>query len=532
MILMILVLCSSAYSEYVADEIIHYRFDEGEGNILIDSSGNGYSAIKSGANFDSGTKKFGSYALKFDGDDDFVNSVVQMPLYDYMFYSVWVYKESQSNTRTIFFVQNNNLEHFKVAYNHTTNRYHIFYECCDGNVNNIIIPASSITTNTWHNIMLGVDYQENSLQFYLNGALLYNETQPTNFTSQDNNNYVTLGKSITGLDEFKGRMDEFKYYNFILNSTQINDLITTNTISFNESQVIGDETPSEEADEFSTDTNIIKSYNPEVNSTIFATSPITITLNKKASCEVYIDNALYKVAYNQLAYSFTHDLEVGNYTAIYYCYYDLNGVRYYQITDEIPFSVGFNTPSTINFVVSGSDYNVADESLYIVTPCVKHLLQVSGITDGIDSQINEDREFYFQKLNDDGLATFVLPQNTYEFCLVNGLVQYSENNFTSNYNVNKILGNAEMGKFEVPSNVTQTYYIGTELLDIYDKTNPKAFNLTWASIMGGLVLTFFAIGLMLVGVFSKEPKIVMGGVIVLLSAFGVSFSGIVLGALF
>ena len=533
MILTILVLCSSAYSQYIADEVLHYRFDEGHGNILVDSSGNGYFAITTGTTYDSGTKKFGSYALKFDGNDDFATSVVQMPLYDYMTYSLWVFKETQSGTRTIFFIEDNNLEHFKVSYNHTSNLYHIFYECCDGNINNIQIPLSSITINTWHHIMFGVDYNENSLQFYLDGVLLYNETQPTNFTSPDNNNYVTLGKSITGLDEFKGRMDDFRYYNFLLNSTQINDLMITNSITFNESGIIGDTIPDDDdVTDFSTDATIIKSYNPSINSTIFTTTPITITLNKKASCEVYIDNLLYRAGYNLLAYSFTHDLEVGNYTAIYYCYYDLDGVRYFQMTDEIPFSVIFNSPSTINFIVSGSDYAVSDKSLYIVTPCVKHLLQVSGITDGIDSKINEDKEFYFQKLNNNGLATFTLSPDTYEFCLVNGMIQYSENNFTENYNVNKITGIADMGRFEVPSNVTQTYYVGTELLDIYDKTNPKAFNLTWASIMGGLVLTFFAIALMLVGIFSKEPKITMGGVIVLLSAFGVSFSGIILGALF
>jgi hypothetical protein len=532
-LLLILLLCGMGHSaSYTKDEVLKYRFEEGTGNILIDSSGNGYSGIKSGATYDSGTKMFGNYALRFDGNDDWAESVIQMPLYEYMTYSVWVYKESQSNTRTIFFVQNNNLEHFKVSYNHTTDLYHIFYECCSGNINNIQVPASGITTNTWHNIMLGVDYNANALSFYIDGVLLYNQTQPTNFTPIDNNNYVALGKSITGVDEFKGRMDEFTYYNFLLNSTQITELITTNSVTFNDTEVVGEDEPEEDADEFSTDERIIKSYNPFINSSIYTTDNIVITLNKKASCEVYIDNELYAKDYNKLAYSFTHDLEVGNYNVIYYCHYDLEGVKYYQLTQEIPFSVVENSPSIINFIVTGSDYNVADKSLYIVTPCIKHILQVSGITDGLSSEINKDKEFYFQKLNNNGIASFNLTQNTHEFCLVNGMVQYSENDFTTDYNVNKVEGIAQMGEFNIPSNVTQTYYIGTELLDIYDKTNPKAFDLTWASIMGGLVLTFFAIILMLIGVFAKEPKVVMAGTIVLLSAFGVSFSGVVLGAIF
>ena len=53
MILTILVLCSSAYSQYIADEVLHYRFDEGHGNILLDSSGNGYFAITTVTTYDS-----------------------------------------------------------------------------------------------------------------------------------------------------------------------------------------------------------------------------------------------------------------------------------------------------------------------------------------------------------------------------------------------------------------------------------------------------------------------------------------------
>lgn len=269
------------------------------------------------------------------------------------------------------------------------------------------------------------------------------------------------------------------------------------------------------------ETSIINSTSFD-NETISQSDFLKINLNIPASCQLFVNDDLYKNLGEAISFSFPHALTKGSYTAQLYCYYEVGETRYYDISKEYSFEVE-GLPTEINFYIVGTDFNVNEKSMYLVTPCIKDTLEFGDLTKDVLSSLNSGTH-YFQKL-ENGFATFELLEGNHEFCLINGQVQYSENGFTQDYNINSVEGLLSLGKFDVDSNITNSYEVSVETFDIYGKANPKAYGQTWSGIIGGIILLILGIGILFAGVHTENGKIVIGGVLLCLSAFGISAIG-------
>lgn len=182
------------------------------------------------------------------------------------------------------------------------------------------------------------------------------------------------------------------------------------------------------------------------------------------------------------------------------------------------------TPTNITFSVQGTDFEVYEQSFYMVTPCIKNIVQFGDLTKDIINNLNQG-SYYFQKLNN-GIATFSVVEGTHEFCLINGQIQYSEDNFTQDFHINQVEGVLELGRFDVDSNITNSFQIITETFETYAKSNPKAWGQTWAGIIGGIILLIVGCLVIIAGIYAENGKIVIAGALLVASALGVSFVGI------
>lgn len=275
---------------------------------------------------------------------------------------------------------------------------------------------------------------------------------------------------------------------------------------------------------------ILTDYNPYVNSTTKTNDVFFIQTSIPSTCLFYVDNIVSFEDSNKIAYSWNHNLNVGQYEGSIYCYYDLNNTRYYELIEPFLFNITLEDLTQIGFSVSGSDFDIDDKEMYIVTPCIRNIVQFGKLTQNALQKLNDGHSYYFQKLNN-GRAYFWLYEGNHEFCLINGQIQYDENNFTSKYNINTVDGVLNLGNFNVNSEITNSYEITTEIFEIYGKSDPKAWGQTWRTIIGGLVLLTIGSLIVFVGVNLNNSKIVVAGALLVASALGVSlisFAGVLL----
>lgn len=498
--------------------VLKYEYEEGGGNIVFDSSGNGFLAINTNMNYVTNPVAFGTYAGDFDGYDDYIETT--LPLQNLLDFTIgtWVYPYSTARD-TILDVDDGSQHKLEIQIQ--GGNIQMVYRDDSQNLQTLVLNGGNLPTGSYTHIALYINPVTEMYTFWLDGVIVSSGSIPNGYNAFDAPESCIIGTDATNTRDLDAVLDATFVLNFEATTDQINEMIEQNTITIEEE--IPNEVETELEGLVMTDL-IIDNYNPYQNENFSITDEINVNLNAPATCEFYVDSTLYKSGTDQISYTWSHDLNYGEYMGSFYCYYDYNDTRYYELIDQFPFIVTAGDPSVITFYISGSDYNVNDESLYISTPCAKHVMNVGKIAEDADKVINDGSEIYFQKI-ENGQSQFILSPDTYNFCLINGLIQYDENDYTTDFNINDIYGLVELGEFNLPSNVTQTYSIKTELLDIYDIANPKAFGETWGSILGGLILLLLGVIILFAGVKSNNGKIVVAGTILCLGAMGISFTG-------
>jgi len=502
-------------SSYAQSPILIWEFEEGTGNIAFDSSNNNHLGLLSGgANFESSNTAYGNFDVDFDNNNDYITTTIYEPIKRNLSLSIWIRPDTTQEDSIINIYGENYNMYFQFLVDSDNGRS--FYFNNNGGGQTISLNTNSISTQNYAHFVLNIDFINEQLSYYENGIFI-NNFPISNINYNDENYYIRLGTNDNNGEDFDGDIDAFKMFDFLVNQTQVNELYNSNTITyFNE---IEPEIPVIEK-------NIINTMSPFDGGNY--TNPINfqINLNEKSTCDLYIDNNKIKTFEDTNAFIYDEVLTFEEHSYFIYCEHNNINVTNYELSEIINFNVIKGSPSQINFIISGLDFNVDDENLYLVTPCLKRVMSVGGIGKGIDKELNKGSSHYFQALQK-GVASFTLSENTHEFCLINGYVEYSENGFTQDFNINEVVGVVELGEFNLPSNVTQSYSIETELIDIYDTINPKAWGKTWASIIGGIVLLILGVVVLIAGMMSGNGKIVIGGVLLCLSAVGVEFHGLV-----
>jgi len=518
------ILCNSAYS--APDEVfLKYNYEENGGSIVFDNSRNGFDALISGMSWSSDSY-FGDYAGRFDGNNDYIYTYV--PAGDINEFTICSFVKPLTSTNTdevLMDIKANSTNKFAIHNIRNTDEVTMEYIDETGSTSSLQLNNRSFPVDSYTHFCIFVDPTTDYYEYYENNVSISNGSIPDGYSRFTTDEKMTFGSDLDNTLNYEGLLDSTLILDFEPNSTQINDIYTNNALSLRIEED-GDDTSSEEIDNLIEVNNMIINYFPQYNDSFSVTDDIIISLNYTASCEFYLDSQLYESGEGQVNYKFAHDMSLGNYTGSLYCYYDSGITRYYEYIPNYEFRVVKGDPSTIKFNLESSEFSITDESLYLTTPCLEEFSTVGTV--GLDHlrEINNNKSVYIQKVSD-ASATFTLSSGSHEFCLVNGQLQYTQNNYSKNFKINEVTYAKEVGNFELDSNVTQSYTLTLGLFDVYGKTNPKSWGHTWQSIINSIILFILGLFVTFAGLAVQNGKITLVGSIILLSAFGIS-----IGALF
>ncbi len=521
-LVMLLSVLSLGYSYDTPQEILRYQFEEGTGSLILDTSGSDNHAVVDGGNWDNtaGRKAFGVYSYKLTNDDS-IRMINTIPMFEQFTFLGTIFFENKADKNTIGQVYSGTNVYFQLVYDRTLARFEVSYLDSLNIFQTIAVPSSSMLDNTKHNIGLTYNSYTGLLKFYLDNNLKLNQSiTPKNLSTSTIN--IIFGEKYDYTDGFKGNFDNFRVYNFELLQSEINQVITTNYFEVPETFPFK---PEEPPINDTTTFNIINTYTPQTSANITNQDQIKVSLNNQSNCQLYIDYSLVK-SYNDIL-GFSYDLNLlalGDHTYFVYCEFTKDSTLYFELLSIQSFTI-ISNPQTITFQITGTDFNVNDEDLFITTPCMNEGFSAIG-TDYKPYRSEYNKGGINFAFVENGFASFNITGQENEYCLYNGRIIVNEEDKTTNYDPIAIYGSLDLGTILTPNNITSIYVLSVDKFEIYDKVNPKAWGQTWTGIIGGLILLVLGIVLLIGGLYAKEGKIVIGGVLLCLSAFGITINGL------
>jgi len=206
-----------------------WHLNEGEGNVLYDSSGNGNDGILYGANWTEGVMR---KALDFDGEKDYIEintSSLKNVFNPGSKFSIEFWfnpRELPSQWQWLFSkAYLSHIPPYYQLYIRYSNDRKITAHVHKNDAGAYLIATSSNTfeLGKWHHIVLTVDLSINNLYLYANGKLVGNDTSPSgSYTNWDSP--ITIGRNkntISNTYDFKGLIDEVAIYNRALTPSEI-----------------------------------------------------------------------------------------------------------------------------------------------------------------------------------------------------------------------------------------------------------------------------------------------------------------------
>lgn len=519
-------------SAFAITEKINWQLEEGSGSIVFDSSGNDINGFLTNAVWSSSFSQFGSYSIDMDGNDDYITSLSSFILPVNFTLSFWVRKDVDTGL-DYYFMFNSIDEDLGFIVDSNTNDIYLEYFNSTGNLTTFVLENFDVPNDVWVNYVIAYSKDLNELDYYRDNTQILNKTAlPGGYLATTTLKSLRLGADNNIENELNGWFDSFRGFDGILNASQITEVFSNEpvipgvTIPGSEPPVQNETTPLTGSAQF----NIINSSTPIEGTNLTNQINLYANLNVQASCDIYIDNSLYSSVDNIIAYNELATLSLGEHTYFLYCDFVDGGILYYDFTQPITFNVIEGSPSTINFVFSSSEFAVNSQSLYVVTPCLDSGIVIPSVTKPYNRLANPG-DAYFEQLNN-GQASFTLPPGNHEFCMINGIAQYNTaDGFSDVWQLNQVQKQLKLGDYDIPSNVTTTFFVGLETSDLYELTNPKWWGTSWTQIIGGLILLIIGIICIAIGVEMKEPRAIVIGALISAIALGFQVGTLVLGVL-
>lgn len=507
--------------------IIEYNFESTSGVIAFDNSENQInSLLLNGALFKIDQLKWGIANALCDGTNDYIQTMNSFNLSNKFSISLWVRPTISATNDTFFSIYSNN-ELLELSYTgNVENNIVLSYYNSTNQKSTQIIENVALSNNVWTNLILIIDRSNGKITYYRdNTPILYNVNffGGYKYNVSELKNMDLCRSNNAPLNSYSNmRIDATYIYNFELNTTQINELYTTDNINYLiETPIINDT----EINLTNVQTLLINNSSPLNNAIVTKFDNIFTQLNTPSTCELYLDNNLIYTT-SQRVYSFSYPLSetnLGSHSYLVYCYYTENNIKYYDVSNYINFELQ-NPSKTINFYISDVNNNLmVNDDLYLSTPCPN------------SKELGEywilERPFYIQKLVS-GYASYNLSYNdNYEFCLLKGKVNYAENSFTENVDfvdVNKV---TSLGILYV-TNETLNYNLKVTNEDLYKASQPEFWGKTWSSLFT-LIISLILGGLLIfIGVRVESKILIYIGGVIIAGGLGISVSNIIWGGLF
>jgi hypothetical protein len=223
-----------AYDYNRGKPIAHWKFDECEGTVAHDSSGNdNHGTINigatgsqtsagtcqtSGAWGNGASGKFNG-SLNFDGTDDYVDVGSDSSIdIDGKSFSVsaWV-KKTKSAINEYFLSKGDEAgvrAALHIGFKNTDDiRFGFYGDDLDSN--------STITDTHWHNLVFTYNVSDNSRKIYIDGKLDNSGTAGGSLSGTDDDNWGIGRREFTDSLGFSGRIDDVRIYNYALSPAQV-----------------------------------------------------------------------------------------------------------------------------------------------------------------------------------------------------------------------------------------------------------------------------------------------------------------------
>ena len=193
----------------------YYEFE----NDVSDSTGNLNNAVATGSPvYASGI--FGQ-AIEFDGVDDYLTLPTDIANYDDITVAAWVKWDGGNDWQRIFDFGNNTTEYMCLTPLTTRDTLCFAISVTSNDSGQQLLEADPLPTDQWVHVAVTLDGDIGTM--YVNGEVVDSETitlNPTDFYPL----YNYIGKSNWNDPLLSGKVDDFRIYNYALNSTEIADL--------------------------------------------------------------------------------------------------------------------------------------------------------------------------------------------------------------------------------------------------------------------------------------------------------------------
>lgn len=528
----ITILLSSSYASQI--NLINWQFEDGTGSIVTDLSPepkyNG--VLSNGANFETTNVRFGFHDVDFDGGNDVIQTTIQNRFYeeggnndiDYSI-SLWFRPDDFAQQTLFHYYGINDLSTTELRMHPTdVNSRVLRYKDEFQNFQEVVLSSTpDYSTGEYHHIVLNINPVNDEVQVYFNNVDV-GTYAITNYAPYEQTYTLRLGADRNLNNDYDGDMDSFRTFNFLLNQSQVADLYNNNNIVLSNPQIEEEEQEQEITNINEVSIITIENYVNQNNNSLMQKENFNVQTSQESTCELYIDNSYYAESKDSVSHVFNNKLNIGQYEAFTYCYYEQDNEKFYQLSNTSNINIISNPSGEITFNINALDFNQEQYALYVVTPCLEPGIVIPGITQKYGSNANPNGA-YFQRVQN-GQASFNLVEDKYEFCLINGQISYDRNDYTNNYNANEVFNQINLGEFDLPSNITSTYTLNVEQFDIFGKTNPKAWGTSWVAIISGLIALFLGVLIVIVGVTQKIPQAIVFGGIMTLFALGYQVSNL------
>ncbi|MBN1804407.1 MAG: hypothetical protein JW837_04090, partial [Sedimentisphaerales bacterium] len=217
--------------------VAYWEFDDGAGNIALDSSGNGYDGTLQGdPRWINGMT--GSGALSFDGSDGLVeikhNESLNMT--DNLTITAWVNVNDLNNYYFLVCKQpsgtaaDNYPGNYEFRTEVNSGSIQFGHQETEGQVYTFYTSEASITAGQWYHVAVSFTKAE-TVEFYIDGVSAGSSEQSTNFGIL-NDEPVRIGGRKDGYSFFNGILDDIRLYDRALSAVQIRKLYNGNPPTF------------------------------------------------------------------------------------------------------------------------------------------------------------------------------------------------------------------------------------------------------------------------------------------------------------
>ena len=199
--------------------VAEWRFDEGSGNVVKDSSGNGNDGVIHGATWTVG--KVGS-ALRFDGKDDYVEVAddSSLDITDAITIEAWVKPYQLDGYDNIV---TKDLANDDRNYHFTTGGDELWFVFTGGSTH--ATTSANLAVDTWYHVVLTFSDTNNLIKIYVDGIPKTLNTGGTETaTASTNTAPLQIGHAYWDSKNkypFNGIIDEVRIYNRALTADEI-----------------------------------------------------------------------------------------------------------------------------------------------------------------------------------------------------------------------------------------------------------------------------------------------------------------------